>query len=262
MSQVFHAPEGFLTSQIRVQLVGCGGTGSHLADQLARVDVTLRNLGHEGLAVELWDFDRVSTSNLGRQRFTAADVGHYKSMLLAHRINVFHGLDWKAQTTAFRPQHLRCDLLMTATDSALFRAHLGRHFRRRQSNALWIDTGNGASTGQMILGHLSGISRSAGIRLPNVFDLFPELANMQKADREEPSCSMDEAIRRQELPINLLMATSASTLLWNLLRHGQIDHHGAIIDSRPLTIRSMPIDAKTWAMYGYQSPKPSKKKAA
>jgi len=252
MKQTFIAPDWLLTRRLRVLLVGCGGTGSHLADGLASLNVTLVKLGHPGFDVTLADHDRVSPHNLGRQRFAAPDVGHNKALLLQHRINLFYGLDWNAHPHRVSPgEASRLDVLITATDSALFRAAVGKHFRRRATHALWLDHGNGASTGQVILGHLSGTSSTDGLRLPNVFDLYPELADMAAADREAPSCSTEEAIQRQEWPINRAMAQAGLTILWNLFRAGELQSHGALVDTRSLHVSPMPIDPEAWAFWGY-----------
>ena len=40
---------------VTVNLIGAGGTGSQVLTCLARLDVTLRALGHPGLSVTLYD---------------------------------------------------------------------------------------------------------------------------------------------------------------------------------------------------------------
>ena len=44
---------------VTVNLIGAGGTGSQVLTCLARLDVTLRALGHPGLSVTLYDPDIV-----------------------------------------------------------------------------------------------------------------------------------------------------------------------------------------------------------
>jgi PRTRC genetic system ThiF family protein/PRTRC genetic system protein A len=197
---VFTIPEVWMDRVVRILLVGAGGTGSQLCDQLASLEVTLRRLGHPGFDVKVLDADEVSASNVGRQRYTEADIGSPKAALMVHRINLFYGLDWEARVERYDPTayHLGYDLIVTAVDKAAFRAAMGRRHQDADGETLWLDTGNGATSGNVVIGHLAKPRR--GQRLPNVFDLFPELAGMTATDAEQPSCSTEEAIARQEWP--------------------------------------------------------------
>lgn len=253
MSDHFSLPSRWADSPVRITLVGAGGTGSQIADQLASLQATLIRLGHPGFQVTIYDPDRVSASNVGRQRYCDADVGHAKALLLCHRINQFYGLTWQARPTRFEVPdphaYFSTDLIITAVDKAIFRAELGAAFAGVTLDTLWLDLGNGASDGQVICGHLGTPRCSA--RLPNVFDLFPELATMHAADNEAPSCSAEEAIQRQAWPINRLAALTAAELLWTLFRNGRITTHGAFFRLAPMTVSPLPIDPATWAFYGY-----------
>jgi hypothetical protein len=121
-----------------------------------------------------------------------------------------------------------------------------------------LDFGNGPATGQVVIGHLGKPSLAdGGLRLPNVFDLFPELDELSATDREAPSCSVEEAITRQEWPVNRMVAALGAALLWNLIRKGEIEHHGCFIDTRTLQSRPLPVDPEGWAMFGY-APKRNK----
>ena len=84
------------TNPIKVHLIGAGGTGSQVATALARINHALVALGHAGLSVTLWDNDLVTPANLGRQLFSACELGMYKSTALISRINRFFGTDWRA----------------------------------------------------------------------------------------------------------------------------------------------------------------------
>src|SRR4051812_583943 len=79
-----------------VNLIGAGGTGSQLLTALARMNHSLIALNHPGLMVRVFDDDKVEAANLGRQLFTTAELGLYKSVALINRINLFFGTNWKA----------------------------------------------------------------------------------------------------------------------------------------------------------------------
>ena len=87
---------------VNIVVAGAGGTGSQIITGLARLDRALRALGHPGgLAVHVWDPDRVSQANVGRQLFYDSDVGQFKCDVLIHRLNVAFGLGWKATPELF-----------------------------------------------------------------------------------------------------------------------------------------------------------------
>lgn len=246
----FPIPEEWASRVVRIDLIGAGGTGSQVADQLASMETTLRALGHPGLDVTIYDRDLVTGASVGRSRFTQADIGHPKSVLLAHRIGLFYSLGWKAI-----PDHHRgitnADLVITCVDSAVFRADLGKHYINRETDALWLDHGNGDHQAQVVLGHIG--KPTTGRKLPNVFDLFPELEHMAAADKEAPSCSTEEAVRRQPWPINRAVAMLGMELLWTLFRNGSLEHHGYTMTLNPMQTTSMPIDPAVWEFYGHSA---------
>jgi len=253
-AQPFFLPERWADNRVRIAVIGAGGTGSQFLDQLASLESTLTRLGHPGFEVVVYDGDAVSPANVGRQRFTAVDVGLNKAQILVHRINLFYGLDWQAQPRHLDPTALPwVDLVVTCVDKALFRAQLGEAHAERHSGALWLDFGNGADRGNVVLGHL-GQGDRGGLRLPNVLDLYPELTDMEAADAEQPSCSTEEAIRRQAWPVNRIAAMIGAELLWTLFREGRIETHGAFFSLAPMEVRPMPIDSDVWSFMGLQTP--------
>lgn len=269
ITNTFHLPPRWATDTIKVLLVGAGGTGSQVADQLASMQATLMQLGHPGLDVHFADGDTVSRFNLGRQRFTGSDIGLNKAAVLTHRINLFYQLNWTAILEKINPTSLstRYDLLITCTDSAKFRAAIAKRFKAIKTDALWLDCGNADKNGQVVLGHLgrpanAQFTGAALTRLPNIVDLYPELAtNTTDYDADAlPSCSTEQALSRQDFPINRVAAITATDLLWSLLRHARITTHGAHFQSNPLSIHPIHIDPEAWAFYGYKAKVPSTRK--
>lgn len=253
----FTIPHQWLENPIKVLILGCGGTGSEVIDVIARLHFALIALGHpHGLAVTLQDGDVVSHSNIGRQRFCPADVGHNKAVVLAARYNIAYGLTWRSIPTYHDPaQELRgIDLLITCTDRASVRVQIGRTHQTTKGGrylpwhdaTLWLDFGNGdMSTGQAILGHLWQWDGDQQGRLPNFFDLFPN-AHLIKDD-DAPSCSAAEALRKQEFGINRFVADAGLlTVLVPLLTKGTIQHHGAFVDMAKGRVTPLMIDPAAW----------------
>lgn len=103
MKRVHYIDNYLLNPQhpVTVNLIGAGGTGSLVLTCLARLDVTLRALGHPGLFVTLYDPDIVTDANIGRQLFGSSDLGLNKAQCLITRVNNFFGNDWKAVPDIF-----------------------------------------------------------------------------------------------------------------------------------------------------------------
>jgi PRTRC genetic system ThiF family protein len=229
----FCTPVSWLRDRVNICVIGVGGTGSEVLASLARIDFAIRELGHPGLKVTAWDGDQVERPNIGRQAFYPADLGFNKAIVTIQRINFLFGLDWEAMPCMFdiaqQGSGGKYDLVITCVDVAQFRADLALANINSRSRGLWMDTGNGSHTGQVILGRLWH-SDSNSISLPSVFDFYPGLDGM--ADNNTTSCSMEEALVNQDLPINRAIANVVMQLIWSLLRHGGLDHQGAYVDIR------------------------------
>ena len=92
-----HFTHNYITNprhRVTVNLIGAGGTGSQVVGALARMDYALYKLGHPGLSVTIIDDDIVTEANIGRQLFSASDIGLSKANVLATRINSFYGTVW------------------------------------------------------------------------------------------------------------------------------------------------------------------------
>ena len=242
-------PNAWLNRPIRIDLVGVGGTGSQVLDQLASLDSLMRALGHPGFRVRIYDGDTVSRWNLGRQRFCKPDLGQFKAHVLTHRINLFYGVQYEAHAIYADPRRLgHTDLLITCTDSGRFRAEVGKAWAKQSTSTFWLDFGNGDKTAQVVLGHLG--QPLEGQRVPNVFDLFPQLATINESE-QGPSCSMEEAVQRQPWPANRIVAVAGMTLLERWLRTGALTFHGNLMQLEPYTVTPLNIDPVAWAMFGY-----------
>jgi PRTRC genetic system ThiF family protein len=249
---------------VPVVLVGAGGTGSQVLSGLARMHHALRALEHPGLEVHVVDGDAVSEANVGRQLFSPADVGRNKAEVLVTRVNLFFGLGWKAypvmvgKGVEFRGRglgrYMGGGVLVTAVDSARAR---GKVFGALKGKAdYWLDTGNTADTGQAVLGTVGrkGIEqpkrrKTAVASLPTVLDLYPDMEK-QNGKKQGPSCSVAEALQRQDLFVNQWVAGAALQVLWRGFRQGYLTEHGAFINLMTLTVRSLAVDPEAWKRMG------------
>ena len=227
----FNTPFNWLNDTLNIALIGAGGSGSQMLSGLSKINYSMQQLAHKGFNLTVFDPSSVRLPNVGRQCFYPADIGSNKAILLTHRANLFYGTCWEAMPVAFDPKEYNFrtyDLIICCVDKAQFRADLVKAGEGIYNAGMLLDMGNGSSTGQVILGHLGKISE--GIRLPNVYDFYPELDGM--VDDNEPSCSVAEALSRQDLFVNTGVVLPALNLLWSLLRHGGTDHQGVYVDTK------------------------------
>lgn len=224
---------------IHFHIAGAGGNGSIMLTHLCRIHQAWSQLGGAPFKVIIYDDDTVSESNLGRQCFCAADLGCYKAAVLAQRASTFFGLDveWHAyRLTAQRVVNERHAGLVyiNCTDTASSRVAMAAKTRKEWNVVdcpfYWLDLGNLADTGQVILG---------GHGLPHVVDVLPQIKQVK--ERDAPSCSMAEALSKQDLFINSTVAGYAGQLLWQLLRKGVLTHHGYFINLASGHVRPLPV---------------------
>jgi PRTRC genetic system ThiF family protein len=257
---------------VQIVLIGAGGTGSQVVTGLARMHYALRKLGHPGFILHVIDGDKVSEANIGRQIFSPSDIGKNKAEVLVTRVNTFFGMSWIAypmmvskEMKIDRNGHGYPPIILTAVDTAIGRIEISSWLRRTDIR-YWLDFGNKTSSGQVILGTLPGNGikqpyRDAIDRLPTILDLYPDMQSLNEKD-QGPSCSMEEALQKQDLFINQWVASAGLEILWKCFRKGYITESGAFISLNPLTVRTLPIDPETWSRMGWEYKVRKRKKAA
>lgn len=263
-----------LAGKVRVALVGCGGTGSQVLTGLARLHTAMVALGHPGgLEVTAYDPDTVSLANCGRQLFSPADQGQNKAVLLAHRLNAYFGLNWKAVPEKFDSNthfgyNNQPHIIVSCLDTKAGRREIDK-FCHNCGVYYWLDTGNEHATGQVVLGQPAYRNdqrkrASRKMDLPCVTDLYPQIMDVTEPEDDTPSCSLAASLEKQDLFINQQIATSALQLLWQLFRNGGLDTHGAFINLASGMVTPLPIDPDVWARFKPKKVrvrKPAQKKA-
>ena len=231
--------------RIPVLLVGCGGTGSAMLNALARIDHALYTLGAQGLHVTVADPDTVSESNIGRQLFAAADIGQNKATCLVSKINRFYGLDWCAADRKVQTHDVtEANIVITTVDNIAARLDVAAAFANGRAQEgprgqyYWMDIGNTRRSGQVILG--SNTIAQPKIRGAETVDRLPtatEMFDYTAIDEKDsgPSCSLAEALSKQDLFINTTLAQMAGSLLWNLLHEGNTTSRGFFLNLENFT---------------------------
>ena len=234
------------TNPILVNVIGAGGTGSKILTALMEMNHSLTELGHAGLQIRLWDDDVITQANLGRQRFAECEIGLYKSVALINRANRFSGTNWKAETVKFEkdrldklPENAGASIYISCVDSVKARFGIadilnilnnGKAYSNRPR--YWLDFGNSQHTGQVLLSTIGTIKQPNSEKyetvasLPFVTDEFGELLKQSEEQDDTPSCSLAEALEKQELFINSSLAQMGCSLLWGLFRYGMTEYRG------------------------------------
>lgn len=219
----------FTTFNYNITIVGCGGTGAYLAEGLCRILNPFSN------RLILVDFDRVENRNLSRQDFFREDLGKFKSEVIAHRLSRLYD---RPVAYAVSPVQLAqiCypGIIIGCVDDGKGRGAIAKrlsdhssltmvggysravpmsmqHGPEVRTNLWWVDAGNGANFGQILIGNAgfrqlsecfnpeTGLFRA----LPYPTIQCPDLL-AQAAPVIEPDCA---EIAEQEPAINRAIAS-------------------------------------------------------
>ena len=253
--------EELLRREVRILVVGCGGTGSSILGGLPYLHQAMLAHGHPyGLSVTVMDGEVVSPFNCVRQPFSRSEIGFNKGIVLMSRINLFWGLRWTVVPRALTMEtmtfshagtgeaSLYPDIMVGCVDTRSARAVIAQSIAGRSRVGYWLDIGNSASTGQFVLGEPQNArNKRSSTRLRTVAELYPEVIDPALDDDTEPSCSAVEALERQECFVNTVMAQQALALLGRLFRYGEVSHQGAFVDiaaSRSVPIKIRPTSLR------------------
>jgi PRTRC genetic system ThiF family protein len=216
--------KSFITQQIsKAFVVGTGGTGSYLAQGLAKLIAGYKL----DVKITLVDPDFVEERNCSRQNFEYHEVGEPKAKALAFRLNQKYGTQFMAVCGRGEEEvadhRLYNRLIVTCVDSIAARLHY-------RKSSYWLDLGNGEETGQAIFGTTSDKARVKSVLqdweesptvgyLPNVY-LAGSLAKQK--DRKEVAACADHPFAEQGVFANEVAAQAGLLILHQLLIKRQV----------------------------------------
>ncbi len=254
--KVHHTEKYLLNPEhpITVHVIGCGGNGSQMIMQLARINEALKKLGHIGIHVTCFDNDIITEANLGRQLFSASELGMNKAVAMITRVNRFYNNSWTAMPILYSDRlHMNdcsANITISCVDSIEARKQIN-HIVIRDNKAndpllkrfYWMDLGNTQNTGQFIISTLQKIvqpakNKNAMPYMSTIFEKFPALYK-QKEKVSGPSCSLAEALNKQDLFVNSILVQFAAQMIWQLFHEGKINHQGAFINLQTLKIATI-----------------------
>lgn len=260
-----HYTDNYLLSPyhpVTIFVVGAGGTGSQVITNLARMDMALQALGHPGMHVTVFDPDIITEANIGRQLFSEAELGQNKAMAIVTRINRFFGTTWTAEschyplrkTSGNKTEQKLANIIITCTDNIRSRLDLWRLLKKHRdvsannekTPVYWMDFGNAQTTGQVLIGTIRNKIRQPAsgefIPMPKMNVITEEVSYSTVKEKDSgPSCSLAEALEKQDLFINSMLAQVGCDILWRMFREGRTLHRGAYVNLNTLRINPIPV---------------------
>ena len=194
---------------VTIHVAGAGGTGAQVITNLARMNVALQALGHPGLR---------KTQENGDDRTKPANI------------------------------------IITCTDNTRSRLELWRFLKKYRETSVnneravyyWMDFGNAQTTGQVFIGTVRNKIRQPASKefmpVPGM-NVITEEVNYSTIEEKDsgPSCSLAEALERQDLYINSILAQVGCDILWRMFKEGRTLYRGAYINLDTLRVNPIPV---------------------
>ena len=246
--------------RVHITLVGCGGTGSHIASGLAALALELRDRSVR-CDIDLIDFDRVEHKNVGRQLFATRDVGQHKSAILVERLMHAYGIPLGAMIGRIEefdltPQPDSLNIVIGAVDNPNARACIASEVKEAKGRLWWLNCGNENASGQVALGNVSEAKQMKGAvelgmlnQLPAPHVLYPDCIATRKAPkaRRAASCAELTANGEQGLMVNRMVAAYALELLHCFLVRRELKWFALAFDLMWGNTKAFALDLPTLA---------------
>tara|TARA_B110000858_G_C17800109_1_gene474768 strand:+ start:2174 stop:2905 length:732 start_codon:yes stop_codon:yes gene_type:complete len=239
-----HLIKSFLSNPlapINIDLIGVGGTGSYVLQGLAKLSLVHKELviNSQGINVNVYDPDVISHSNTVRQLYNDNEIGESKAMTIVSNINRNYGFDWNAYEKKYDVKKIKeTHIIILCPDNMKTRQDVYNNISNKVNygeGVYIIDFGNSYDYGQVYVSYIPGNS----FKKDKVQYGFPKNYLETKEDENEPSCSIAEAISKQKLFMNPLLASHGLNLLDELLTKEQMIYKGIYVSLETLSSKSI-----------------------
>lgn len=218
-----------LNKPVKIVMLGAGGTGGHIAPHLYRLLHAL----DRPVEVIIADGDIVEEKNLVRQNFISCDLGRNKAQVLAERYASAFGMEikyipdfieneeklaklLKPGFSYYSPETLT--ILIGAVDNNKSRQLCHRVFNKSK-NLIYIDSGNGEFTGQVVC----GVRRKGKTYYKPIGEVYPDILEDTDKFPTELSCAEASVSAPQSIAANIMAATAVISYIYNILVLGNIE---------------------------------------
>lgn len=245
---------------VKIVMLGAGGSGGHIAPHLYRLLYAL----DRPVRFIIADGDVVEAKNLVRQNFIEADLGENKAKVLAQRYSSVFGLeteyipefveDEQQLIDLVKPHQLHGEvmfvngrpvvdqfwelvILIGAVDNNRSR-QLCHEVFRKVTPLVYIDSGNGEHSGQVVC----GVRRGKQTVFKPVGSMYPDILQEQDKFPTELSCAEASVSAPQSIVANIMAATAVVNFVYNILVKGELDTRSVTFSTNTLNIKPNLID--------------------
>lgn len=236
-----------LTRPVKIVMLGAGGTGGHIAPHLYRLLYAL----DRPVRFIICDGDVVEQKNLVRQNFIPADLGENKAKVLAERYSTVFGLETEYIPSFIESEnelkslltpvvwhvdyrHTICEqiILIGAVDNNKSRQLCHKVFQQ-MPELIYIDSGNGEYTGQVVC----GIRRGGKTYYPPIGTVYPDVLEDTDKFPTELSCAEASVSAPQSIAANITAATAVVDMVYNILALGDSSVRKITFSTRNVNVR-------------------------
>jgi PRTRC genetic system ThiF family protein len=226
-----------LDKPVKIIMLGAGGTGGYIAPHLYRLLYTLARPVKAVIA----DGDIVEQKNLVRQNFISADLGQNKAQVLAERYAQAFGMEAQYIPDFIEDKNRLIELtnsqgglsiLIGAVDNNKSRRLCHQVFMKA-SDLIYIDSGNGEYTGQVVC----GIRRRGRTYYKPVGEAYPDVLLDIDKFPTELSCAEAAVSAPQSIAANIMAAAAVVSYLYNILVLGSIETRSVTFSTKTVNLK-------------------------
>ena len=238
------------SAPVKIVVLGAGGTGGYLIPPLYRIAFADSERLYR---IIICDGDIVEKKNLVRQNFVEQDISRNKAAVLAERYAGAFGIeceyipeyiesekrlkrlvapDFSKQYWNNVPETQRV-ILIGCVDNNKSRALCHKLFYETE-NLIYIDSGNGENTGQVVC----GVRQKGRTAYKPVGTLYPDILKTEDKFPTELSCAERAVSAPQSVTANLTAATAVTSFLYDLLVVGELNTRYVTFSSSLIAVRA------------------------
>ena len=237
------------TAPIKIIIIGAGGTGGYIIPHLYRIGFA----SNRPVRIIVCDGDVVEEKNLTRQNFILQDIGENKAKVLSERYSAAFGIETEyipnfiesveELQKLVEPDFIRRNcyneiiekqrvILIGAVDNNRSRQLCNQVFYLTE-NLVYIDSGNGESSGQVVC----GIRQKGRTLYKPTAGIYPDILNQEDKFPSELSCAERNVSAPQSITANLTASTLVLSFLYDLIIGGDLTTRHVTFSSKIISVR-------------------------
>ena len=204
------------SAPVKILIIGAGGTGGYVIPHLYRIGFA----ADRPVRILVCDGDVVEGKNLIRQNFVEQDIGRNKAQVMAERYSAAFGIE--------------CEYIPRFVEDNNKSRRLCHSVFTKQRDLIYIDSGNGEHTGQVVC----GVRQNGRTTYKPVCSLYPDMLADEDKFPSELSCAERSVSAPQSVTANLTAATAVVSFLYDLIIYGELKTRYVTFSSRQINMRA------------------------